>query len=230
MDEQKVIAQLIAEGYHDAAAYDEAPGTGQAEHTHPDEAKIVIISGETEISFGSARRTLRPGDVLVIPKDTFHASKAGHEGARYVLGEKPGTDSAIQFFHDHYSCLSNFSAHKITYRGEVYVTSEHAYQAAKFADVTIRAKVKEAPSAFLAHEFGQSKEGRTPDFDKVAIMKEIMRAKMEQHEEVRWALLSTGHQPIEKNHPSDYFWGIGADGSGQNVMGKIWMELRSEML
>jgi len=135
----------------------------------------------------------------------------------------------IGFYEGPYYMLSNFSAHELEYNGEIYKTSEHAYQVAKFVDPDMREKIKHAPSAFLAREYGQSKEGRTPDFDKVAEMKKIMRAKMEQHEDVRKALLATGEAIIEKNYPTAYFWGTGEDGSGENVMGQIWMELREEL-
>lgn len=137
---------------------------------------------------------------------------------------------AVGFFEGRLYSLSNFSAHQVTYEGVEYMTAEHAYQVLKFADPNQRQKIKDAPSAFLARQLGQTKKGRTPDFDKVAVMKEIMRAKMRQHQDVREALLSTGSATIFKDHPDDDgFWGSGRDGKGQNVMGKIWMELRDEL-
>jgi ribA/ribD-fused uncharacterized protein len=136
----------------------------------------------------------------------------------------------IKIFEREYYLLSNFSAHKVVYEGDEYMTSEHAYQVAKFSDPEIREKIKNAPSAYLAREYGQSKEGRTPHFDKVEVMKQIMREKMLQHGDVQEKLLASGDKNIDKNCPTDYFWGSGADGSGENVMGKIWMELREELL
>lgn len=137
----------------------------------------------------------------------------------------------IGFYEGKYYLLSNFSAHQVEYKGVKYQTAEHAYQVAKFADTEIKEKIKNAPSAFLAREFGQSDEGRTKPFDKVVVMEEIMRAKYNQHEDVRNALSETGTAVIEKNHPGDDgFWGNGPDGKGQNVMGKIWMKIREENL
>ncbi len=135
----------------------------------------------------------------------------------------------IKFYEGKYYLLSNFSSHQVEYNGEKYLTAEHAYQAAKFKDPAIKKKIKNAPSAFLAREFGQTKEGRKENFDKVTVMKEIMRAKLSQHKDVREILKATGEAVIEKNHPEDYFWGTGADGSGENMMGKIWMELREKI-
>ena len=135
----------------------------------------------------------------------------------------------IGFYEGQFYMLSNFSAHEVEYKGVVYKTSEHAYQVAKFIDEEIRVQIVEAPSAYLAREYGQQKEGRVENFDKVLEMKNIMRAKLEQHEDVRQALLKTGNAIIEKNHPLDAYWGTAPDGSGKNVMGNIWMELRDEL-
>jgi len=134
----------------------------------------------------------------------------------------------VRFYEGPFYLLSNFSAHQVVFGGETFMTSEHAYQAAKFADAALRKKIREAPSAFLAREYGQEEIGRTPNFDKIATMHAIMRAKAQQHADVKAALLSTGDAPIEKNHPDDAFWGTGPDGNGKNIMGKIWMEIRDE--
>ena len=136
----------------------------------------------------------------------------------------------IEFYEGAYYMLSNFSAHEVVFESVTHKTAEHAYQAAKFADATQREKIMNAASSFLAREFGQSEEGRTENFDKIKVMKEIMGAKLNQNEDVRMMLLQTGEQQIIKNHPDDYFWGTGADGTGQNMMGKIWMELRNEII
>ncbi len=138
-------------------------------------------------------------------------------------------DKKIKFFEGQYYLLSNFSAHQVEYKGIVYITAEHAYQVTKFEDVKIRQKIQSAPIAYLAREYGQTKEGRRENLDKVAIMKEIMLAKLNQHKDVREILKSTGNFEIEKNHPKDIYWGTGLDGKGLNIMGKIWMELREEI-
>jgi len=135
----------------------------------------------------------------------------------------------IEFYEGEYYLLSNFSAHQVEYNGEIYPTAEHAYQAEKFNNPQMKKKIKEAPSAYLAREYGQAMEGRRENVDKVAVMKEIMRAKLLQHDDVREMLKSTGDAIIEKNHPDDFFWGTGLDGNGQNFMGRIWMELRKEI-
>ncbi len=119
--------------------------------------------------------------------------------------------SVIQFSCDPYSALSNFSSHKVLFEGIEYATAEHAYQVAKFADPAMRQRIMHAPSAYLAHEWAQVKEGRTEDFElkKIKIMKAIMLVKLQQHADVREVLHLTGEALIQKNHPTDCFWGIG---------------------
>lgn len=145
------------------------------------------------------------------------------------MSELTNKTPTIGFYEGPYYMLSNFSAHEVLYMGVTYKTSEHAYQVAKFQDDVIRSQIANATSAYEAREIGQQTNGRTLNFDKVAVMKEIMKAKLLQHEDVKAALLSTGNTVIEKNHPRDEFWGTAPDGTGQNVMGKIWMELRDEL-
>ena len=43
------------------------------------------------------------------------------------------------------------------------------------------------------------------------------------------ALKESGERELLKVHDTDYYWGTGKDGSGENKMGKIWMKLRSEI-
>ncbi len=59
-------------------------------------------------------------------------------------------------------------------------------------------------------------------------MFEIVRAKAQQHEDVRDMLMVTGNKKIVENSPVDNFWGCGQGGKGENQMGKILMKVRSE--
>ncbi len=129
----------------------------------------------------------------------------------------------------YFSC---FSGHMIMYKGIFYPTSEHAYHCQRYADKSIIDEIQKATSAYYARELSQKyKSQQIPDFDskKVEVMEGIFKAKLDQHEDVKKALIESENKIIIKNHPDDYYWGNGADGSGKNEMGKIWMKLRSEM-
>jgi hypothetical protein len=49
------------------------------------------------------------------------------------------------------------------------------------------------------------------------------------HVDIREVLISTGENLLVEDSPCDYFWGCGADKTGQNHLGKILMRVRSEL-
>jgi len=63
--------------------------------------------------------------------------------------------------------------------------------------------------------------------DRYSLMKEIVKAKFEDNNDFRAMLLATGNAKIINNsdHPE---WGVGSDGKGQNLLGKILEEVRRE--
>jgi ribA/ribD-fused uncharacterized protein len=65
--------------------------------------------------------------------------------------------------------------------------------------------------------------------EKLGIMEEIIRAKVQQHDYVRIELLRTGDRELIENSPTDSYWGRGPDWQGQNHLGKLWMKLREEI-
>ena len=61
------------------------------------------------------------------------------------------------------------------------------------------------------------------------IMHRAVLAKFTTHADIQAILLNTGNQPIVENAPSDYYWGCGKDGSGQNKLGQILEAVRSTL-
>ncbi len=78
-------------------------------------------------------------------------------------------------------------------------------------------------------KYKNSPELAVPSFDKAAVMEDIFRAKLAQHQDIADILRLSGTRGLHKVW-DDAYWGTGKDGSGQNVMGKIWMKLRDELL
>lgn len=66
---------------------------------------------------------------------------------------------------------------------------------------------------------------------RLEVMMEALRSKFATHEGPRQMLMQTSKEglEIEELSPHDYFWGCGADGSGENHLGKLLMKLRSEI-
>jgi ribA/ribD-fused uncharacterized protein len=141
--------------------------------------------------------------------------------------------SPIFFIEEIWHYLSPFSAHQIEIWGEKFATVEHAYQSAKFLPGPVREEIKNAPSAYacwkLNWKYKQDKSLLTPSFDKDKVMEELFRAKIAQHTDVLEILKLSGERVLIKN-VEDVYWGVDKDGVGKNMMGKIWMKIRSELL
>jgi predicted NAD-dependent protein-ADP-ribosyltransferase YbiA (DUF1768 family) len=60
-------------------------------------------------------------------------------------------------------------------------------------------------------------------------MRTMLTTKAHQHEYVRRKLLETGERLLVEDSWRNAFWGIGEDGAGENMLGKLWMEIRAEL-
>lgn len=128
-----------------------------------------------------------------------------------------------------YECFSNFSNHPIELDSKDWPTSEHYFQACKFDDEKVRDSIRLADSPTKAKRMGNSKKYvLRSDWENIKddIMRKVVLAKFTQHKDIQETLLSTGDEEIVENSPSDYYWGIGKDGNGKNMLGKILMEVR----
>ena len=139
----------------------------------------------------------------------------------------------IYFYTPHeepYGCFSNFSRHGIEMDGVWWPTTEHYFQAQKFAGTAYVAQIQRALTPKQAAQMGRDRAWPLrPDWEQVkddVMFKAVLR-KFETHHELRTLLLSTGKEEIVESAPGDYYWGCGADGSGQNKLGKLLMEVRS---
>jgi ribA/ribD-fused uncharacterized protein len=64
---------------------------------------------------------------------------------------------------------------------------------------------------------------------RVQTMREILCAKVQQHEYVKRKLLETGDRVLVEDSWRDGFWGWGKDRRGTNRLGQLWMEIRTEL-
>lgn len=159
------------------------------------------------------------------------------------------TEREVFFYEQDFYVLSNFSAFTVMFGGLRHQTSEHLYHYMKFSrpwadedrdepidfsgpEVLIAQAIFSAPSAHEAFKIAErNKAARRPDWDaiKVTVMRDILRAKAMQHEYVMRKLLATGDRTLIENSWRDDFWGWGPNRDGQNMLGKLWMEVRAEL-
>lgn len=145
---------------------------------------------------------------------------------------KEDSDS-IYFFTPPYYVLDNFSAFQVEIWGKVFMTPEHAYQWKKYSEdyPDIAESIFNAKSPHDTKKIADANKDKVSEefhANKPEIMKEILRAKLGQHEKVKKTLVQTGNKKIIENNQKDEFWGIGT-GNGKNMLGKLWMELRDNI-
>lgn len=147
------------------------------------------------------------------------------------------TDERVCFYEQEFYVLSNFSAFTIWWMIDGsytrFDTSEALYHWHKFpARASIRDAIRTSASAHDAFKIAErNREYLRADWDavKVDVMRNILRAKVNQHEYVRRKLIETGDRELVENSWRDSFWGWGPNRDGQNFLGKLWMEIRAEL-
>lgn len=147
------------------------------------------------------------------------------------------TPARVCFYEQDFYVLSNFSAFALAWNGSVYPTSEHCYQAQKFLDAgseaaAVAESIYRARSAHVAFKIAQSSKHLVRlgwNAAKVDVMRQILLAKVDQHEYVRRKLLATGDRELVENSWRDAYWGWGPNRDGMNMLGRLWMEIRAEL-
>ena len=135
----------------------------------------------------------------------------------------------VEGFFEHFRFLSNFMYVDVTLDGLAYMSTEHAYQAAKTLVPEEREKIRAAKSSGAAKKFGKSVTKRD-DWDEVkeSIMLDLLRQKFAQ-DPYRQLLLATGEALLEEtNFWGDTYWGVCKD-IGQNRLGVLLMQVRNEL-
>ena len=134
----------------------------------------------------------------------------------------------INSFRNEHRFLSNFYPSVVALDGLDFPTVEHAYQAAKTLDGTKRRQIQQAKSAGDAKRLGRHVNLRSDWEDiKIDVMRQLLRQKFSEPMMLN-QLLSTGtHELVEGDWWNDKFWGV-CNGVGENHLGKLLMEIRSE--
>lgn len=144
------------------------------------------------------------------------------------------SDKVIKFYSTkgEYGCFSNFAAHPIIVDGKRWPTSEHYFQAQKFADSEHKEAIRRANSPMIAARMGRDrKRPLRKDWEAVKddIMLRAVRAKFTLHAELAEILLSTADAQLVEHTANDRYWADGGDGTGLNRLGEILMRVRDEL-
>lgn len=133
-----------------------------------------------------------------------------------------------------YGAFSNLFRRPVEFEGALFPTSEHAYQAGKALKPTVRDWILSAPTPSLAAmaAHGLYVWDVVPDWAKIKFdrMRAVLRAKFDQHADLKELLLSTGSARLIEagtvNNAVNRLWGE-VDGKGENMLGVMLMDLRA---
>ena len=135
---------------------------------------------------------------------------------------------AIYFYrvNDEYGCFSNFSKHGFELDGKYWMTSEHYFQAKKFIGNKYEEEVRMSSTPMEAANMGRDRsKPLRKDWEEVKddIMRKAVLEKFKANNDAKKILLSTGDEEIIEKTTTDYYWGCGDDGTGKNILGKIFL-------
>ena len=152
--------------------------------------------------------------------------------------------------HDFLSNMYPLNKKILTIQNTYALTSEHAYQAGKFADSTLHNQVAHVTAESrqlgeeldgiaaknLAHELLDAGEPLHPKWGhqmKLAVMEEAVKRKFIANPDLLSMLAATGDEIlVEGNDWGDRFWGVDPIGSdnGENHLGLILMRVREKLV
>lgn len=135
-----------------------------------------------------------------------------------------------------YGVFSNLFRCKVIFEGQEFPTAEHAYQAGKARKDEVRQWILDAPTPSLAAmaAHGLYTWDIVPNWSSIKFerMKNVLRAKYTQHQNLKELLLSTGDARLVETGRTDNAvnrtWGE-VNGKGKNMLGILLMEVRAEL-
>ncbi|KAF9116528.1 hypothetical protein BGX27_001822 [Mortierella sp. AM989] len=136
---------------------------------------------------------------------------------------------------DEYGEFSNFYYSPITLNGKEWPTTEHYFQAQKFAHLDDQnyvemIRITDTPGS--AAKMGRNRSWPLrSDWEAVKddIMRECVLQKFLQHPDLAKVLLSTGDRYLNEHTRNDSYWADGGNGKGKNMLGIVLMETREKI-
>ena len=140
----------------------------------------------------------------------------------------------IDSFDGEYRYLSNFAilSTPVVLDGEKYISTEHAYQAAKFLDPVLRKQIRDCITPGKAKKLaGVFKEAghQRPDWQDInlGIMEDLLVQKFSDPQLCNQLLATGKEELVEGNWWHDTFFGV-CNGVGENHLGKLLMKIREQ--
>ncbi len=88
MDRDAFARQLKADGFTETVTVAREAGAMLGTHTHPFEARALVLQGELEICVDGQPRRYASGDVFHLQAHCPHEETYGPQGVTYLVGRK----------------------------------------------------------------------------------------------------------------------------------------------
>ncbi len=88
MTEQEFRDKLASEGFATFVTVEREPNGSLDTHSHPFEARALILDGDITIVANGVTQHCVPGDVFGLAADVPHIESYGPQGVRYLAGRK----------------------------------------------------------------------------------------------------------------------------------------------
>lgn len=142
-------------------------------------------------------------------------------------------ENAIRFSRfDEASFLSTVSEHPFELEDYQWPTAEHYYQAHKFEGMSYAQEILAAATGHDAFKRGNKrfkrKVGAWKDKRRVWMTRALYRVTVE-YPSIKQSLLETNDALLIETSLYDHYWGIGRDQRGENILGKVWMDIRQKV-
>lgn len=128
--------------------------------------------------------------------------------------------------------LSTVSPHGFELESQYWPTAEHYYQTHKYEGLPLAEKILAANSGGDAHTLGNQwfkRKVKGWKKNRQVWMTRALYRKTLEYSDIKDALMATGDDLLIETSLYDHFWGIGRDQRGENMLGKIWMDIRSKI-
>ena len=144
---------------------------------------------------------------------------------------------------EEYGWMGNMAPYPIKYDGKIWLTSEALFQSMRYDDDSMKEIIRIEKSPMGAKMKAKKYRDQMvivpmSDLD-VENMRKCVKMKFDQHPQLKKALMATGESHIFEDigirkGERHKFWGAKklsmSEGDGNNMMGKILMDLRDEYL
>ena len=88
MDQTTFSQQLATDGFAEVVTVERPANGNLPAHSHPFEAKALILQGELRLRVNAVEQSFFAGDVFHLPLGQEHDESYGPQGVTYLVGRK----------------------------------------------------------------------------------------------------------------------------------------------